>query len=253
VQRFTLAAWALGTLLAAVNVLLWVQYRHDSTALRGRLAATRAEIEERSANVVRMNGELGGLGLAAQNEQIEFLNQRIAERTFPWSILFERVAATMPDGVRLLGLNPSFRDREQERTRRRERGAPPPAPEDELVDLKIRGVAKSDEDLYQWIDAFFASPAFERPRLYQESSNLAEVQFTVDVQYRPRLQDEPSHRPAAAAETASDAAGEIAAPREAVESDDPRSGGGEEPLEGEDAGDRDPGGAALHERGGVTR
>ena len=40
VQRFKMAAWAVGALLAALNVFLWLQYRHDSTAMRARLAET---------------------------------------------------------------------------------------------------------------------------------------------------------------------------------------------------------------------
>ena len=247
VQRFTMAAWVVGALLAGINVLLWVQYRHDSTALRGRLTETRAQIEERSANVVRMNGELGGLGLAAQNEQIEFLNQRIAERTFPWSLLFERIAATMPNGVRLLGLNPVFQDR----GRRGASEATAALPEEELVDLKIRGVAKSDEDLYQWIDAFFASPAFERPRLYQESRTLNEVHFTVDVQYRPRLEPEGSHRPAAADEPLPEAS------EDDVLEGEPLDDGAaeEESLDGEGGGQNDDRSEAspVLRSGGTTR
>jgi Tfp pilus assembly protein PilN len=185
-----------GTLLAGLNVFLWLQYRHQSTALRGRLTATRTEIEERSRDVVRMGEELARLELTGQNSQVEFLNQRISERTFPWSLLFERIAATLPDGVRLMGLNPVFRGRDDRPSRS---GAPPRPEQEELVDLKIRGAAKSDQELYELIDAFFASNAFEQPRLYQESRSDAEVTFTVDVQYRPRLPAEDSERAVLAA------------------------------------------------------
>ena len=198
VQRFTLAMWILGAILAGVNVFLLLQYRHDSTALRTRLAATRTEIESRSLEVVGMGEELGGLRLAAQNAQVDFLNLRIAERTFPWSLLFDRIATTLPDGVRLVSLVPEFGAGDRRGSRR----APAAAPKEELIELKIRGVAKSDEELYDLIDAFFSSPAFDRPRLYHESSDGGEVHFDVDVQYRPRLVLEESHRPAASEEDA---------------------------------------------------
>jgi hypothetical protein len=197
VQRFAMAAWALGVLLAGVNVFLWLQYRHDSTALRDRLADTRTAIDAKSQHLVAMNEELQGLGLAGQNAQVEFLNRRIAERTFPWSLLFERIGATLPDGVRILGVNPVFRERAEDRRR------PPQvvvAPEDELVDFTFQGMARSDQDLYRLVDAFFSSPVFEAPRLHQETSTGGEVQFTVDVRYRPRGVEEESHRPAIAAE-----------------------------------------------------
>ncbi|HVR27977.1 MAG TPA: hypothetical protein VMS86_00460 [Thermoanaerobaculia bacterium] len=220
VQRFTLAMWILGALLAGVNTFLWLQYRHESTALRARLAATRSEIERRSRDIVSTGEELGRLKLAAQNDQVDFLNQRIAERTFPWSLLFERIATTLPDGVRLVGLNPVFQDR----GRRTARGAPAARPEEEMVDFKIRGVARSDQELYRLIDAFFSAPAFERPRLYQESSAAGEVEFTVDVRYRPRLAPEESHRPAAAVDLAGTFDLGQAAPADAGDGDDESAG-----------------------------
>ena len=189
VKRFKVAAWVLGVLLAAVNLLFWGHYRNESATLRARLAETRAALDVKSKSVVEMDRELRSLGLAAQNAQVEFLNLRIAERTFPWSLLFERIALTLPDGVRLLNLTPVFTDREKPTAPRRQRDEPPPAPEDEVVALKFRGEAKSDEALYALIDAFFSSPVFANPRLYQESGDEGSsgVQFTVDVEYKPRF------------------------------------------------------------------
>jgi hypothetical protein len=204
VQRFAVAAWVVGVLLTAVNVLLWVQYRHESTTLRGRLGETRAAIERKSKSVVDMDQQLRGLQLPAQNAQVEFLNARIAERTFPWSLLFERIAGILPDGVRLQSLAPVFDDRRtQPRSQRKKEEAAPRGPEDQVISLKIRGAAKTDDALYQLIDAFFASPAFAQPRLFQEST-AAEVEFTVDVDYRPRYTGDASHLPAAAGEAAAD-------------------------------------------------
>jgi Tfp pilus assembly protein PilN len=201
VQRFVVAAWVAGALLTGVNVLLWVQYRHQSTALRGRLTEARASIERTSKRIVDMDAQLKGLRLPAQNAQVEFLNDRIAERTFPWSLLFERIATTLPDGVRLMSLSPVFRARSDapERKRKKEDQAPP-VPEDEVINLKIQGAAKTDDSLYQLIDAFFASPAFAHPRLFNERSTAAEVEFSVEVDYKPRFTDDASHQPAAARE-----------------------------------------------------
>jgi hypothetical protein len=201
VQRFTVAAWVVGALLTGVNVLLWMQYRHQSTALRGRLTDTRVAIEQTSKRVVDMDAQLRGLRLPAQNAQVKFLNDRIAERTFPWSLLFERIATTLPDGVRLLSLSPVFDKRDRPGAAKRKDEAPPPAPEDEVISLKIHGAAKNDESLYQLIDAFFASPAFAHPRLFNEAANAAEVEFTIDVDYKPRFTDDASHQPAAARHT----------------------------------------------------
>jgi hypothetical protein len=202
VQRFVVAAWVVGALLTGINVLLWVQYRHQSTALRGRLTETRASIERTSKRIVDMDAQLDGLRLPAQNAQVRFLNDRIAERTFPWSLLFERIATTLPDGVRLMSLSPVFGARHdaQGTKKKKQEGEAPPAAEDEVISLKIQGAAKTDDSLYQLIDAFFASPAFAHPRLFNEKTTAAEVEFVVDVDYKPRFTDDASHQPAAARE-----------------------------------------------------
>ncbi len=70
-------------------------------------------------------------------------------------------------------------------------------------------MAKTDDSLYELVDAFFASPAFARPRLFQESTDAGEVEFTIEVDYRPRFTGDASHQPAAAREA--HAAGEAGA------------------------------------------
>jgi Tfp pilus assembly protein PilN len=201
VQRFAMAAWAISAVLVGVNIALWLNYRHESTALRDRLAATRAEIEAKSRSVVAMDQELSGLRLGAQNAQVAFLNERIAERTFPWSLLFERIASTLPDGVRLKSLSPVFAGGDGQGSpgrRRRAEADAPTAPEDESIHLTLTGTAKSDESLYELVDSLFAAPAFASPRLQRESSDGSVVEFAVDVDYRPRYLPEPSHRPSLA-------------------------------------------------------
>ena len=218
VQRFAMAAWAIAAVLIGINVALYVNYRHESTSLRTRLAATRAEIETKSRHVVAMDEKLRGLRLGAQNAQVAFLNERIAERTFPWSLLFERIATTLPDGVRLKSLHPVFTEADDktpvERELRKGKGkaknddappAPAPPPPEELVNLTLLGTAKSDEALYELVDALFASPSFASPRLHQESTNGGEVEFTVDVDYRPRYTPEAMSLPAVASDEETEA------------------------------------------------
>ena len=201
VQRFTAVAWMVGALLTGVNVALWVQYRHESTALRGRLAETRAAIDRKSGNVVEMDDQLRGLRLGAQNAQVGFLNDRIAERTFPWSLLFERIAATLPDGVRLMSLAPVFTKRDDAKPREGKKDVRRPLPRTRSSTSSSRARRRPTTSLYELIDAFFAAPAFAHPRLFQESTTAAEVEFTVEVDYRPRFTGDASHQPAAAQES----------------------------------------------------
>ena len=178
VWRAAVVAWILGLALATTNVLLWVGYRRDSTDSRVRLAAVRQEIEAVSLEVVNLAGRLDALGLEAQNERIEFLNERMAERTFPWSRLFERVGGILPPGVRLLSLSPAFS------TARRTAND---AARLETVLLHFNGVARRDEDLYAFVQTLYDDTSFEDPKLHGEDTGPdGLVSFRLDVLYYPR-------------------------------------------------------------------
>ena len=111
---------------------------------------------------------LAGLDLERQNEQVAFLNQKIAERTFSWSLLFDRLAEVLPDDVRLIRLAPRQRERsEQARRRRRTREAAPQA--ERRVPLAIdgeaaerRGAAPSSSTICSPIPSFDESEPLPR-------------------------------------------------------------------------------------------
>ena len=177
VWRFALVAWVVGLALVTTNLLFWVGYRRDSTDSRARLAGVRQEIEAVSSDVVTLSGRLDELGLEAQNEQIEFLNERLAERTFPWSALFERVGGILPPGVRLVSLSPAFASarRSAENEGRLE-----------TVRLSFNCVARHDDDLYEFVQGLFDSPAFEDPKLHGEDYGADGLTaFRLDVLYHP--------------------------------------------------------------------
>lgn len=177
VLRIAALAWLLGCALLAVNVVLFVRYRRDSTDLRSRLGEVRAQIEDVSGDVLRLSSRLDSLGVGAQNEQVAFLNGRLAERAFPWSLLFERIGETLPRGVRLTTLTPVFA-----RSRRRQSEA---AEENETILLNVDGVAENSASIYAFVDSLFAHPAFANPVLHNEDSSPSEVRFRLDVLIDP--------------------------------------------------------------------
>ena len=189
VRRFVVVAWIVGVLLLAFNVLLWVRDRQDSTELRARLADTAEAVEVRSQAILDSSQRSRNLGLARQNAQVDFLNYKIEQRTFPWSVLFDRIGGVLPDGVLLNNLSPSLEDHDPRRAGNR-------VAEEEvedLVGLSVSAEARTEEDLYQLVDALFAHPAFQKPRLFRETTNVdGTVSFNMDVQYRPRLEEEPT-------------------------------------------------------------
>src|SRR5262249_50862319 len=154
--------WVLGALLLAANVALFRGYLGKSQTTRVQLAGIERDIGQVRRGSGELQGTLGSLKLDQQNREVTFLNRKIDERTFSWSLLFEPWAEVLPDQVRLLRLQPT-------NVVQREIGMglrpgaselnPPP------VTLTMHCEAKNDEALLRFVDHLFAHPAFAEPNL----------------------------------------------------------------------------------------
>ena len=191
VTRVALLLWVLGALLLLGNVTLFWNYLSGSTDKRAELERLEKQVESEQASVQKLENQVAGLDLAKQNEQVEFLNRKIAERTFSWSLLFDRLTETLPDNVRLIQLQPGAiggSERPGARgTRTRTDGRAAPLASDR-VPLIIAGEAKSDEELLRFVDNLFAHSAFDNPNLLEESrtEDNSRIGFTLHVIYLPR-------------------------------------------------------------------
>ncbi len=192
VTRLALLLGTLGGLLLLGNVTLFWNYLSGSTEKREELVRMEEQVERERAAVDRLEARLAGLDLVQQNEQVEFLNRKIAERTFSWSLLFDRLTETMPNNVRVIQLQPAAigegdagrRTRVRTRTEA-ERAAPLAS---EQVPLVIAAEAKSDDDMNQFVDNLFDHPAFTNPDFTKEtrSEQGDRIEFSIHVTYLPR-------------------------------------------------------------------
>lgn len=179
VRRVTLLLWIAGGLFFAANLALYWQHFTGFEDSRVELADLEARIAAEGERIRRLEAELGELDLEWQNEQVEFLNARIAERTFPWSRLFDHLAEVLPNEVRLFRLSP--RVASERRSRGRARGA---TQVPERMFLGIDGAARSGEALFAFVDAMFAHPSFERPNPTSEATaDSGVLAFRLDVTY----------------------------------------------------------------------
>jgi Tfp pilus assembly protein PilN len=178
----------LGGLLLLGNLYVYFSYVQGTGEKRAQLAQVEQQKEKERRQIAQLNERIATLDLARQNEQVDFLNEKIAERTFSWSQLFDRLAKLMPADVRLTRLSPhGIVDTEVDRRRR---GAPPPRKKatDDRVTLAIGGEAKSDQALLQFVDNLFADPAFIDPNLTQQTKEGGKdvIKFDLRVDYLPR-------------------------------------------------------------------
>lgn len=179
VLRVAVLLWALGGLLLLGNVLVFQNYLSGSEEIREKLAEGRAEIDRQRADIARLEQELAGFDLEGMNEQVEFLNRRIAQRTFSWSLLLDRLAETLPEDIRLNRLEPLGRAGGKQSRRST------PEAEDGRVPLAITGEARDEEALLIFLDDLFAHPSFTDPDLTRERRADGLTRFDLNVVYLP--------------------------------------------------------------------
>jgi hypothetical protein len=194
VTRAAFALWLLGLALLLGNVSLFWSYLSGSADKRAEIAGRDAAIARQQAAIRQLEGRLASFDLARQNERIDFLNRKIAERTFSWSLLFDRLAEVLPNDVRLKRLTPVSEARRQAQRLRRSRRD---LVEDGRVDLTILGESREDEALLQFVDNLFAHPAFGEPNLTREAREEEGdlVQFEITVSYIPGSAPRPAAPP----------------------------------------------------------
>ena len=159
--------------LLALNVALYRSYFSGAGQdAREELRAVEQQIRALEKELGILQDQLGGYDLEAHNRQVEFLNRKIAERTFGWSRLFEDLDAVLPPAVRLERLTPRI----SERSRNADL---------QTVSLELRGIARGEDGLLELIDALFEHERFRNPSPSRMSSRDGEQQFSLTVTYLP--------------------------------------------------------------------
>lgn len=183
VRRLAFALWVLGLLLAAINVRLYARSLTGLDTTQAALESESSRIAELEKSITNNSQQLRTIDLKDQNARASFLNLRIAERTFPWGDLFDRLAQVMPREVRLYSLSPQLMAETPARgSRRRTRVET----QNDRVVLNITGGSEGDEPLLEFLDRLYTDPAFENPSLASETRELGQLHsFALSVVYLP--------------------------------------------------------------------
>ena len=181
VVRTAAILWLLGGALLVANVLLFAGYRSSSAGRQGELGLIRDRIAGEQKKIGDLAAELDRARVPQLAQQVNFLNARIAERTFDWGLLFDRLAQVLPWDVRIVSLSPVT---VQAEAKAGARGATPPASTPERFRLHIAGAAQNDEALLRFVDALFQSASFQSPDLQREDRQEG-IGFDLSVTYLP--------------------------------------------------------------------
>lgn len=176
VFRLSMLLWLAGGLLLAGNVWLYWDFIAGRGNLHAQLRDANQKIEIEERRISALSNELASFDLEEQNQQVVYLNQRIGQRRFSWSRLFDELSELLPRDVRLTSLAPSAD----------EDNRAPGAVSGERVLLQIDAQARNDQAILDFVDALFADPSFERPNLSQQRQEQGEnISFDLQVYYAP--------------------------------------------------------------------
>lgn len=164
--------------VTAWNVTSYLRAGSGAAVRVAEIGRLRAEIVAARARVATVEADLARRDLAAENRRALFLNERIAQRTFDWNALFDRLAEALPRGVRLRSLTPRLAPAA-------ESGAA-----DEVsrraVALGLDAEATDGEAMLELVDNLFAHPSFDAPNLARERRQRGgAVAFDLTVDYFP--------------------------------------------------------------------
>jgi Tfp pilus assembly protein PilN len=188
VQRAATALWVAAAVVLAIDAALVFRHTTSSSAGRDRLAEVEAQIGHEAEALQRLDRSLRGFDLEEQNHHVEFLNRKIAQRTFPWSRLFDQLGETLPPGVRLQSLRPEIEEDDTSGPRPR-RAPAATVPAERWVQLQIAAEAETSEAILELVDALFRHPAFSQPILRNESRDRSSIhRFNLGVRYLPDLE-----------------------------------------------------------------
>ena len=180
VKRTTLLVWVVALVLLATNVILYQRHLSSQYGQRQAIEDLQDQIRTEEAAIEKRETDLTAIELNRQNQKVVFLNAQIVRRAFSWSQLFDRLEEVLPANVELERVSPKILNTDPKKSRGKISSP------DDLVAIEMRGQAKTDEELLQFVDNLFEHPSFTRPNLQGEDErDEGGVEFSLRVVYLP--------------------------------------------------------------------
>jgi type IV pilus assembly protein PilN len=151
-RRFTFSAGVIGTI--AVVALLFLSYRtytdwRSDNALRARQDSLQLQIGKLQQQRQELSGFFENPQTVARRQRAAYLNSLIQQRAFPWIRIFMDLERILPEGVRVVSIEPKLSG--------------------DNVQLTVLVGAASDESKLKFLKALESSPEFSHIELLSES------------------------------------------------------------------------------------
>ena len=159
-RRFTVAATAIGAI--AIVALLVLAYRTYSVWENDRVLRTRQNsLEEQIAKLQQQRQSLSSFfenpDTVQRRQRAAYLNSLIQQRAFPWIKIFMDLERILPEGVRVVSIEPKLAG--------------------DTVQLTFLVGAMTDEGKLKFLKALESSPEFSHIQLLTESRPARADQF----------------------------------------------------------------------------
>lgn len=184
-RRLAALLWIVALALTAWNVVSTNRAGSDAAARQAELERLERSSEAARERLATIEADLARRDLAAQNELVRFLNERIERRTFSWNRLLDHLAEVTPADVRILRLTPRAGGRDADAASPLARGGLAAPQEARAVALRISADARDAEAMLELVDRLFEHPAFASPNLSRESRQGGRTGFDVTTIYDP--------------------------------------------------------------------
>lgn len=151
------------------NVDTYYRYIHETRTTRGKIAQRETQAAQEREREAAAKRRLASLDLTQLDDQTQFINAKLAERAFSWSMLLDDLEEVLPNDVRLKAVSPSFN-----------------TDGTGTVRLALNFDAKESDGLIQTINRMHEHPKFARPFPSNETQNEGGTfMFDLAVEYLP--------------------------------------------------------------------
>ena len=151
------------------NVDTYYRYIHETQTTRAKIAQREAQAAQERQREAAAKQRLASIDLNQLDDQTRFINAKLAERAFSWSMLLDDLETVLDDDVRLKDVAPSFA-----------------TDGSNTIRLSLNFEAKESDGLIQTINRMHEHPKFARP--FPSGEQQAEggtYAFDLTVDYLP--------------------------------------------------------------------
>jgi type IV pilus assembly protein PilN len=156
------------------NIETYYRYIRETKTTRTKIASLETQLQKERQRLQMTEQRKAGLDLARLSAQTRFINSKLQERAFSWSVLLDELESILGDDVRLISVSPSFT-------------------EEGPVRLSLQFESKTDSGLTETIDQMNADPQFIDPfPRTQTTAENGRYKFFITVDYVPQHNPRPA-------------------------------------------------------------